>query len=60
MSMRPLATAESIRKQLMRRASCDAAGTVLAVDAGVYAFRVYDNDGGILTITVAQFKEPLR
>lgn len=59
MSVTPSSLARSFRNKTAQRAAItDVSEINVAPDAA--SFFVYDHDGGILKVTVAQYKEPLR
>lgn len=59
MSITPKGLATSLRSAVMRRSLTDAP-TEVKTTAEEASFFVYDNNGGILKVTVNQYKEPLR
>lgn len=59
MTITPHALANSIRRAVMRRALTDKPGEV-KTSGSISSFLVYDNNGGILQVTVSQYKEPIR
>ncbi len=59
MSITPRGMAESLRKATNRRQTCETCPET-HVENGEASFFVYDNDGGILKVTVIQYKEPIR
>ncbi len=59
MSITPKGLAASLRSAVMRRRLTDAPTEVKEYNDEA-SFFVYDNDGGILFVTVTQYKEPLR
>jgi hypothetical protein len=59
MSVTPSSLARSFRNKTSQRAAiADVSEVKITPDSA--NFFVYDNDGGILKVTVAQYKEPLR
>lgn len=59
MSVTPSSLARSFRNKTAQRAAITEASEV-KVTSDSATFFAYDNDGGILKVTVAQYKEPLR
>jgi hypothetical protein len=59
MSITPNGLAKSLRGAIMRRSLTDDPGEIKQSDAEA-SFLVYDNDGGILKVTVNQYKDPVR
>jgi hypothetical protein len=58
-SSTPHGLAGSLRKAVSRRAFTDPPSEVTAEPNGA-GFYVYDNEGGVLHVTVTQYKDPIR
>lgn len=59
MSITPNGLAKSLRSAVMRRSLTDEPGDIKQSTTEA-SFLVYDNDGGILMVTVNQYKDPAR
>jgi hypothetical protein len=59
MSVTPSSLARAFRNKTAQRAAITDTSEV-KVEADAATFFVYDNDGGVLKVTVAQYKEPIR
>jgi len=59
MSVTPSSLARAFRNKTAQRAAITDTSEV-KVDSDSATFFVYDNDGGVLKVTVAQYKEPIR
>lgn len=59
MSVTPSSLARAFRNKTAQRAAITEASEVETTPDLAF-FYAYDNDGGILKVTVSQYKEPLR
>jgi hypothetical protein len=58
-SVTPSSLARAFRNKTAQRAAItDTSEVIIAADSAT--FLAYDNDGGILKVTVTQYKEPIR
>ena len=59
MAITPFGLAKSLHAAASRRKTTDNPSNV-AIEANGAGFYFYDNDGGILDVSVTQYKEPIR
>ena len=60
MVITPYSLAKTLRNAASKRALPDPPTEIVENDEGDRVFFVYDNDGGILKVSVTQYKEPHR
>lgn len=59
MSLRPLTLIRALRNQVAKRGVITNVSEIGSIAAGE-SFYAYDNDGGVLLISVVQYKDPIR